>query len=413
MPAREEVTGGVSDFLKLWLAQSLSRIGSEVSRVALPLAAVSLSATPLQMGLLRAASSAPDFLLGLVVGAWVDHTPKRRLLIATALGRALVLATIPAAAALHVLRLDHLIVVALLAGSLALTADVALRAYLPQLVHPDGIIDANSKLTASGAGASLAGPAAGGALSALLTAPVALGLDSACLIAAAAGLSTIRSDDSSVMANRGGRWSLGGLSTSMTEGLRFMVADPRLRALAAAAGLFNFFDGVIFAVYVLYATRALGVTQVSLGLIFAAGGAGALTGAVLAGRITRRLGLGPALVSAVLIAVAGEVVIPFALGPPAVAAVMLAAAEVVVGIGAAVFGINNVSLRQTVAPAALQGRVHAASRMVDSGLYPAGALLGGLVGQLLNMRAALFAGALGTTLAAVVILVSPVRRYTR
>ena len=149
--------------------------------MALPLAAVSLSATPAQMGLLRAASSAPDFLLLLVVGARVDRAPKRGLLIATGLARALLLATIPAAAALHVLRLEHLFVVALLAGSLARTADVAQRAYLPQLVHPDGIVDANSKLTASGAGASLAGPAAGGALSALLTAPVALGVDSASL----------------------------------------------------------------------------------------------------------------------------------------------------------------------------------------------------------------------------------------
>lgn len=111
------------------------------------------------MCLLRAASSAPDF----------DRTPKRGLLIATGLVRALLLATIPTAAALHVLRLEHLFVVALVAGSLALAA--RWRAYLPQLVHPDDIVDANSRLTASGAGASLAGPAAGGALSALLTAP--------------------------------------------------------------------------------------------------------------------------------------------------------------------------------------------------------------------------------------------------
>jgi MFS family permease len=297
-----------TDFLKLWLAQSLSRAGSEVSRVALPLTAVVLSATPVQMGLLRAASSAPDFVLGLMVGAWVDRTPRRGLLIATGLVRALLLATIPTAAALHVLRLEHLFVVALLAGSLALAADVAQRAYLPQLVHPDDIVDANSRLTASGAGASLAGPAAGGALSALLTAPVALGVDSASLFAAAAGLWTIRSDDSAVVADRGRR-GLRGLATYMTEGIRFMVADRRLRALAASAGLFNLFDGVIFAVYVLYATRALGITQVSLGLIFAAGGAGALAGTVLAGRITRKLGLGPALVAAVLVAVAGEVVI--------------------------------------------------------------------------------------------------------
>ena len=137
--------------------------------MALPLTAVGLSATPVQMGLLRAASSAPDFVLGLMVGAWVDRTPKRGLLIATGVVRALLLATIPTAAALHVLRLEHLFVVALVARSLALAA--RWRAYLPQLVHPDDIVDANSRLTASGAGASLAGPAAGGALSALLTAP--------------------------------------------------------------------------------------------------------------------------------------------------------------------------------------------------------------------------------------------------
>jgi len=401
----------VKDFLKLWLAQSLARAGSEVSRVAVPLTAVSLAATPAQMGLLRAASSAPDFFLGVVVGAWFDRTPKRPLLIATALARALLLATIPAAAALHVLRLEHLFAVALIAGSLTLAGEVAQRAYLPQLVHPDDLVGANSRLTASGAGARLAGPAAGGALSALLTPAVALGVDSATLLAAAAGLWTIRSDERRALAGPGGRRSLRGLARSMTEGLRFMVADPRLRALSGSAGLFNFFDGVIFAVYVLYATRTLGITQLSLGLIFAAGGAGALGGAMLAGRITRKLGLGPALVTAVLVAIAGEVVIPFAQGPPAVAAVTLAAAELIVGAGAAVFGINNVSLRQTAAPSGLQGRLHAASRVVDSGLYPAGALLGGLMGQLWGMRAELFAGALGTTLAAVVILASPVRRY--
>src|SRR5262249_22762916 len=163
-----------------------------------------------------------------------------------------------------------------------------------------------SKLTASGAGASLAGPAAGGALSALLTPAVALGVDGATLLAAAAGLLTIRSGERRAVAGPGGRRSLRGLAHSMTEGLRFMAADPRLGALAGSAGLFNFFDGVIFAVYVLYATRTLGIAQLSLGLIFAAGGAGALGGAMLAGRITRKFGLGPALVTAVLVAIAGE-----------------------------------------------------------------------------------------------------------
>ena len=156
--------------------------------MALPLTAVTLAATPAQMGLLRAAGSAPDFILGLVVGAWVDRTSKRRLLVVAGLARALVLATVPASALLHVLRLEYLFVVAVLAGSLALAAEVGQRAYVPELVQRDDLVDANSKMTASGASASLAGPAAGGALSALLTAPVALAVDSASLVAAATGL---------------------------------------------------------------------------------------------------------------------------------------------------------------------------------------------------------------------------------
>lgn len=133
---------------------------------------VCLLTSPAIRGLLRH----PDFILGLVVGAWVDRTSKRRLLVVTCLVRALVMATVPAAALLHVLRLEYLFVVAVLAGSLLLPG-VGQRAYMPELVQRDDLVDANSKMTASSASASLAGPAAGGALSALLTAPVALAVD--------------------------------------------------------------------------------------------------------------------------------------------------------------------------------------------------------------------------------------------
>ena len=146
-----------------------------------------------------------------------------------------------------------------------------------------------------------------------------------------------------------------------------------------------------------------------LGTIIAAGGAGGLLGAVAAGRVARHLGTGRALLGAMLVATAGELLIAFAGVPVGLAAALLLVAELLVGLGAAVFGVNYLTLRQLVTPAPMQGRVHATSRAVVSGLGPLGALAGGVLGQAAGLRAPLIVGALGTLSAAALLLASPVR----
>ena len=199
------------------------------------------------------------------------------------------------------------------------------------------------------------------------------------------------------------------LWASIGEGLRFVVEDRVLLALAASAGLFNLFDGVIFAVYILYATRQLAIPPALLGAIIAGGGAGGLLGALLVGRVVRRLGAGRALLGGLLLATAGELLIALASGPVGLAAGLLLAAEVIVGLGAAAYGISSLTLRQLVTPAAMQGRVHAVNRTITTGLGPLGALAGGALGQAMGLRAPLIVGALGTLLAAALLLASPVR----
>src|SRR5437763_6513684 len=139
------------DFLRLWVGQSISMAGSQVSLLAIPLiAAVLLNACPLEMGLLQAVSFAPVLLLGLPAGAWLDRRAERRpVMIAMDLAQAIVLLLVPVLALAGALRMEHLYVVAILAGSCALVFDIAQSAWLPALLDRTHLMDGNSTLALS------------------------------------------------------------------------------------------------------------------------------------------------------------------------------------------------------------------------------------------------------------------------
>src|SRR5438034_6313357 len=136
-----------SDFVKLWLGQTVSNFGSGITSIALPLTAVLvLAATPTQMGILGALDGGTVLVIGLLAGVWVDRVRRRPLLIATDLGRACILSTIPLAALLGVLHIGQLYVVAALAGILTVLFNVANPAFLPSLIPPESLVEANSRL---------------------------------------------------------------------------------------------------------------------------------------------------------------------------------------------------------------------------------------------------------------------------
>ncbi|MFZ0534071.1 MAG: MFS transporter [Anaerolineales bacterium] len=396
------------DFAKLWVGQGISMIGSQVTYLALPItAAVTLSATPLQMGILSAVGSAPALLFGLLAGVWVDHHKRRPILIGSDIGRALVLAIIPLSALLGMLRVEVMYVVGFLAGGFGLFFNVAYRSYLPGLVGRDQLVKANSQLELSNSVAEIIGPGAAGGLVQLIGAPFAIAVDAFSFIISSFSIGLIRTPEPPLKPVEGGT----DLGNEIKDGLRLVFGERSLRALAGCIGSISLFNAIFEAVQILFLTRQLGLSAAWLGVIFACGSVGFLLGAVIADRLTRRLGLGRCLVLGVLVIGASDMLLPLAgrLSILWLIIGVLVLAELFFGMGLTVFQIGQVSLRQSLTPDHLQGRMNATLSMLTWGIVPLGGLLGGVLGQVLGLSPTLLLAAFGEMLAVFWLVFSPVR----
>jgi len=396
---------GVSAFTRLWLAHSVSQVGTQVSLLALPLTAlVWLGAGPAEMGILAAVEGLPWLAIGLPAGAWVDRVRRRPLLVAADLGRAGLLLLVPLLAVSGSLRMEHLYVIGLLSGACTVVFESAAPAYLPSLVQREDLVQANSKLEASRSVAEISGPALGGWLVSLISPPLALLADAASFVVSGACLGSIRATEAFSERREQRR-----LLNEVVDGLHAALRHPVLRATMAASGTFNFFDGMLFsALYLLFVTVHLGIEPALVGALFAIGSVGGLLGAAFADRLARDLGLGRTLCMAAFVAGTGSLLIPLAGLASSFAAPLLVLAEVLVRGSSVIFGIGSVSLRQTVTPDRLLGRVTATARVVSWGSAPLGALLGGALGEAVGVLPAVVIGALGTLLASGWLVLSPV-----
>src|SRR5919199_2128290 len=266
------------DFVKLWSGQTISRFGSEISQLAIPLtAALVLGASPAQMGLLGAFEFAPFLLLSLFAGVWVDRVHRRPVLIVADVGRAILLGSIPAAALAGVLRIEQLYVVGLLTGVLTVFFDVAYQAYLAVLVKREHLVEGNSKLEVSRSVAQIAGPGVAGALVQLVTAPIAVVVDAISFVASVIFLLLIGAPEPAPVRQAG---TDGSVWSELREGLAVVIGNPLLRSIAGCTATSNLFGNAMQAIYVLYVTRELGLQPAVIGLIYAIRGPGALGGAV-------------------------------------------------------------------------------------------------------------------------------------
>lgn len=395
------------DFAKLWAAQTISLLGSQVTFLALPLTAIFLlDATPAQLGVVTALGALPDLVAGLHAGALVDRRRRRPLLIAADLGRALILASIPVAWLTDRLSMPLLYAVALGAGLLALVFDVAYQAFLPAIVPRDRLVDGNAKLELSRTAAEVGGPGLGGWLVGAFSAPVAIALDALSYLGSALLIAAIRAKEAALPSIPSGRR----LRSEIADGLRVVFADPRLRAVAGCRALLGFFNAMLEAVFVLFLARTLRLDPVSIGIVFAVGGAGFLVGSLLPERLAGRLGFGPTTVLALALVGIADLLVPLA-GSATVAAVpLLIAAQFLFGLGLTVFNVNQASLRQAVVPDDLQGRAAATVRVLGAGPIPLGALAGGLLGGAIGLPETLLLAVGGELLAALWLWRSPVRR---
>jgi predicted MFS family arabinose efflux permease len=392
------------NFARFWAAESISTVGSQFTAVAVPLlAAIGLGASPQAVGLLAAASGVPHLLFGLFAGVWVDRTRRRPLMIAADVGRAVALAVIPIASVMGYLSVELLIAVAFIVASGTVIFDTAYLAYVPALVDKERLVEANSRLEASASASQVIGPSLAGTVVRFLGAPAALAIDGVSYLGSAALLWRIRLPEPAPEVK-----PENSVLQDIWQGLQSVVHDPILRALSLATGIVNLGGYMFLAVYVLYMTRNLGLGPEAVGLVFAAGGVGALIGSVLAGPAQTRFGTGPTIiVSLVLFGLFG-LTVPLAVFFPQYALPLIVAAEGLQWLALLTYDINAVSLRQSITPHHLLGRVNSSARFIVLGFQPIGSLLGGFLGAWIGLPATLVVGAMVMLVAFVPLMVSPV-----
>jgi MFS family permease len=392
-----------ADFLRLWSAQTISQFGSQITMLALPLVALLvLDVSAFQVAVLATVEWLPWLLFSLPAGAWVDRLRRRPVLILADVGRGVALLSIPIAYWLDALTLGQLYVVGFATGVLTVFFDVAYQSYLPSLVERRQLSDGNSKLEISRSAAGLVGPGLAGLLVELVTGPVAILGDSISFFVSAGLLGRIRREEHVEPAPKESR-----LVHEIVEGIRYVLGNEYLRPSMAFVAMSNFFNQVVWTMFLVYAVRSLGWTPGTIGLVLALGNLGFLAGAVLAPRISMWAGVG-----ATMIATAGICCWPLLLVPltPAEYAIpVVVVALAVISFGGVVYNVVAISLFQAITPDRLLGRMNASRRFVVWGVVPLGSLTGGALTALIGLRPTLYVGAIGASLAFLPLLFSPVR----
>jgi predicted MFS family arabinose efflux permease len=388
-------------FRDFWTGQTISLFGDEITLLALPLLAVlELDAGPAQVGLLSAAALAPNLFFSIHFGAWADRRRRRRSLMVVAdLGRAALLLTVPLAALLGVLTLAQLYVVAFAAGSLGVLFAVAYNVVFVSLVERDEYVAASSLLNGSRAVAITAGGGIGGLLVHWLTAPFAVLADSFSYLASALFVSRAKAEEPEPDLEH----EQGGLGA----GARYIARTPLIRASLLAAATFNLFNLAFYGLFVLYATENLGVSPGALGMVVAIGGVGSLVGILITGRLSRRIGLGRALLFGFVLTPAPLLLVPVAAGTPQLAVVLLVVAEFFNGVGLMVLDVGLGALYAAAVPDPLRARVSGAFLLVNYGVRPIGALGGGLLAASIGLQTTMWITAIGALFGVLWLLPSP------
>jgi MFS family permease len=394
------------DFRRLWGALTISLVGSEITTLALPLiAARTLGASALQMGLLAGMAQAPFLLFSLPAGAWIDRLRRRPILIATDVGSGLLLLSIPVAAVFGGPVYPQLCAVAFGIGSFTVVSEVAHYAYVPTLVGRCQLTRFNSRLQVSHSAAAAGGPGLGGLLVQILSAPIAVLVDALSFLCSARLLREIRTEEPTVRPDQG----QGGLLAAVRDGLRWLLGHRLLRPLIVVLVPAVFCESGLLALYILYATRDLGLSPLLIGVIFAAGGIGAIPGAIVADRVGTRLGVGLMIIAGYTLSGAAALLVPLAAGPAALVVTILVLGKAFGGLADTTANVHQWTLRQAVTPDHLQGRVTAGHRFTVYGAGAIGAMAAGALGSLIGVRAALFVFAAGMIAAPLLGLVTPIR----
>lgn len=393
------------DFRSFWAAHSVAMVGLQVSYVAVPLiGAKTLHATEFQMGLLAASTTIPFVLFGLFAGVWIDRNRKRPVMIAADVIRAALLMVIPVTAWLDRLDFAILFGVSLLVGTMTVLFDIGATSIVPSLVERRHLVDANSRLESSSSTAQVVGPGLGGMLVGIVGSPFTVMIQASSFLVSALFLRRIHKPESApeVKAHPP-------VLSDIREGLGMVLGNTTLRALAGASATTTFFGHVFLSMYVLYMARNLNLSSTEIGLVFSAGGIGALIGAVAAARVTAAFGVGRAMIFGQFMFGFTGLLVPVAILVPSVALPLVIAAEFLQWLFLLIYFVNLTSVRQAMTPHHMLGRVSSSFRVLTWGFQPVGAIVGGITGGLIGSALTLVVGEIGMMIGFLFLLLSPVR----
>jgi MFS family permease len=395
------------DFMLLWGGQAVSEVGSAVSQLAFPLIAVTvIRATTFEVSVLSFLSSLAFLLVALPAGVIVDRLRKRRMLLGCDLARMLFMLSIPLVAIVWHVTLWQLYVVAAAVGVLTVFFDVAYQSYLPALVTKDQLADGNGKLGTTQAFAQVAGPSLGGLLVTLMGAARAVTADAISYLVSTVSLAFIRTAEPERRPSDGAERV--SFRASMAEGLGFVLKHPILRKVVACTATGNFFNSAQTSIEVVFLVRTLHATSSQVGLLFALGATGGIMGGLLSGRLSRLVGNARIIWAAQLVPAPLYLLIPLA--RPGWGLLLFAVGNIAFSVMAVVYNVAQLTYRQSICPPELLGRMNASVRWIVWGTLPLGALAGGALGTWIGLRPTLFVAVIGSALAVLFVLFSPLRR---
>ena len=396
---------GWSQFRWLWSAHTASIFGSQLSTVAIPLLAIaSLDADAFDLSLLTAAALAPYLVAGLFIGVWVDRVRKRPLLIAADLARAICIVAIPILVWTDRLTLPNLIALTALHGTLTVVFNVADVSFLPSIVPRSELPRANARLALSTSVARVGGPAAAGAIIGYLSAPIALVIDALSYLVSGLFVSRIRSDGAAVTQQQREP-----VLRALGQGFATLRHTPILFALVASAGLTSMFGMAFQTVLLIFLVERFDMDAARIGLLLAMGGAGALCGSLLSGRMVRVLGIGPAIVRAQWLFGLAGLMLPAALLLPERAAPVVIGASLFIQLAFnTVREVNGAAVSQAVIPPELLGRTQSTSLVSIKLLEVAGSLAAGALAVAIGSSAAIVILEVGMLFAIAPMIGSPI-----
>ncbi|MEU8652145.1 MFS transporter [Streptomyces sp. NPDC048737] len=390
-------------FRNLFSATAVSAASVSVARIAIPLVAVlALDVGEFEVGLVSTFLTLPFLLVGLPAGVWVDRLRRRPVLVFSQLARSVILLSIPLSWWFGFLTIWQVYATVLLFGICNVFYDVAYQSYLPTVVGRGRVLEANAKLTGVQQVFAVGGPSLGGQVVALLTAPVSFLVTSVGLAVSTLCITRIRVEE-----RPAARTARSRMLPEVGAGLRLVLRDPRLLAIAGSTAWLNLTSYAVYTVTMLFLARTLELSPTLIGLFLSVSAVGGLLGSFVSKRISEKFGPGPAMW---LILLLGS---PFALVLPVVGADWVlwvgALANGVVAFMTVVYNVTQVSCTQALTPDGFLGRVNASMRFLTWSVMPLGSMLGGLVSGLLGAREALFVCAAAGCLAFIPIVFSPLR----